>query len=65
MELQMEKKEDFNFSIIFTSLEDYAKNNEYKEIFNTINETNLIMEQQQLFNFSNDELLAPISFTRS
>ena len=61
----MEKKEDFNFSIIFTSLEDYAKNNEYKEIFNTINETNLIMEQQQLFNFSNDELLAPISFTRS
>lgn len=61
----MEQKEDFNFSIIFTSLEDYAKNIEYKEIFNTINETNLIMEQQELFNSSKDELLAPISFTRS
>jgi len=65
MELHMEQKEDFNFSIIFTSLEDYAKNIEYKEIFNTINETNLIMEQQELFNSSKDELLAPISFTRS
>ena len=60
-------KSNFNYSIVFTSLEEYKTNDDYKEIFNVINQTQLIKEQQELIDlFKKDDICVDsIGYTKA
>jgi len=38
---------DSNYSILFTSLEEYRANEDYEELFNVLDQTQVVREQQE------------------
>ncbi len=49
-------KSNLNYSVVFTFLDEYRADDNHKEIFSIINQTQVIKEQQELINFyKNDD----------